>query len=84
MPLVSIPGERTSCSVTISLADYVPAKVMMDFLSGKSFGVIPLSKADHLIRHAFEPESNKTPNKLQLSTKLIILAMQIVAGVSFL
>ena len=84
MPLVSIPGECTSCNVTISLADYVPAKVMMDFLSGKSFGVIPLSKADDLIRHAFEPESNMTPNKLQLCTKSIVLAIQIVAGVSFL
>ena len=84
VPLVSISCERTSCSVTTSLVNYVPAKVMIDFLSGKSIGVIPLSIADHLIRHTFEPYSNKTRNKLRLCTKSIVLAMQIVAGVSFL
>ena len=60
------------------------AKVLEDFLLGRSFEIISLGKSDLLVRHAFEPQSNKTRNNLQLRTKPIVFAVQIVAGVSFL
>ena len=72
-----------SLIVTIWFAVKVPAKVRNDFLSFKNLGFMPAGNADLLIRHAFDPESNKTRNNFLLRTRPIVLAVQIVAGVSF-
>ena len=81
---LSKSGRQISLRVTISLEVNFPDKVLNDFVSASVFGTTTFGKADLLIKHPVEPESNITWSSLRLRTHKIVLAVQIVAGVSFL
>ena len=73
-----------SLGVTISLAVSFPDRLLNEFFSASVFGTTPFGKADFFIKHPVEPESKSTRIILRMHTHLIVLAVQIVTGVSFL
>ena len=77
---LSNSGTRRSLSVTTDCASNFSANVLNDLGELRSFGIIPCGKAERFIKHALEPESSKTLSSLQLRSKPIVSAVQIVAG----